>query len=158
MNQSASTAPDVMYEDTFKVMSDVDAGYLAPLDAYTKGWSDWGKFYDNAKSAGLGADARRTASRWGTDTRALWYNKDLFKKAGLPVPWAPKTWTDVLAAAKTIKAKLPGVTPLNVYSARGRARAPPCGLRDAPVRHQRHALQHRQEEVGSPVRGASATP
>jgi multiple sugar transport system substrate-binding protein len=55
----------------------------------------------------------------GTDTRALWYNKDLFAKAGLTVPWQPKTWDDVLAAARTIKAKLPGVTPLNVYSGKG---------------------------------------
>src|SRR6201995_5184658 len=55
----------------------------------------------------------------GTDTRALWYNKVLFAKAGLPVPWAPKSWNDILAAARTIKAKLPGVTPLNVYSGKG---------------------------------------
>ena len=34
MNQSSSTAPDVMYEDTFLVNSDVAAGYLAPLNSY----------------------------------------------------------------------------------------------------------------------------
>ena len=116
MNQSASTAPDVMYEDTFKVMSDVDAGYLAPLDSYTADWADWDKFYDNAKSAGLGGDGKTYGIPMGTDTRALWYNKDLFAQAGLPVPWAPKTWAEVLDAATTIKAKLPDVLPLNVYS------------------------------------------
>src|ERR1035438_4020212 len=39
MNQSASTAPDVMYEDTFLVNSDVAAGYLSPLDSYLATWS-----------------------------------------------------------------------------------------------------------------------
>jgi len=116
MNQSAATAPDVMYEDTFRVKSDVDAGYFAPLDAYTAKWTDWSKFYENAKGAGVGGDGKTYAIPMGTDTRALWYNKDLFKKAGLPVPWAPKTWQEVLDAAKTIKTKLPGVLPLNVYS------------------------------------------
>jgi len=33
MNRSASTAPDVLYEDTFLIKSDAEAGYLAPLDS-----------------------------------------------------------------------------------------------------------------------------
>ncbi|MGI8825085.1 MAG: extracellular solute-binding protein [Chloroflexota bacterium] len=52
----------------------------------------------------------------GTDTRALWYNKAIFKKVGLPVPWHPKTWNDLLAATRQIKAKEPGVIPYNIYS------------------------------------------
>jgi len=116
MNRSASTAPDVMYEDTFKVKSDAAAGYLLPLDKYTKTWGDWDKFFDNAKAAGLGEDGKTYGIPMGTDTRALWYNKEIFAKAGLTVPWKPKTWDDVLDAAKAIKAKVPDVTPLNVYS------------------------------------------
>ena len=54
MNRSAATAPDVMYEDTFKVKSDAAAGYLLPLDEYTDAWEDWDAFYDNAKEAGVG--------------------------------------------------------------------------------------------------------
>ena len=123
MNQSAATAPDVMYEDTFRVKSDVDAGYLAPLDEYTATWSDWDMFYDNAKGAGLGDDGKTYAIPMGTDTRALWYNKELFQKAGLPVPWEPKTWVEVLDAAKTIKSTLPDVMPLNVYSGKAMGEA-----------------------------------
>jgi multiple sugar transport system substrate-binding protein len=52
----------------------------------------------------------------GTDVRAIWYNKQIFKKAGLPTTWQPKTWADILSAANAIKAKVPGVIPLNVYS------------------------------------------
>ena len=116
MNRSPNTAPDVSYEDTFLVNTDIQAGFLAPLDDYLAKWADWSQFTDNAKSAAKGLDGKTYGVPMGTDTRALWYNKDLFTKAGLPVPWQPKTWNDVLAAARTIKQKLPGVTPLNVYS------------------------------------------
>lgn len=123
MNQSAATAPDVMYEDTFMVESDADAGYLAPLDEYTEAWDEWDMFYDNAKSAGLSSDGKTYGIPMGTDTRALWYNKELFEQAGLPVPWEPATWEDVLDAAATIKAKLPDVVPLNVYSGKAQGEA-----------------------------------
>src|SRR5262249_30410711 len=46
----------------------------------------------------------------------IWYNKDLFKQAGLPTTWQPHSWADILSAARTIKAKLPGVVPMNIYS------------------------------------------
>ncbi|HTJ70752.1 MAG TPA: extracellular solute-binding protein [Actinospica sp.] len=119
MNRSASTAPDVMYEDTFLIDSDIQAGYLAPLDSYLSKWSDWSEFTSTAKSAAVGSDGKTYGVPMGTDTRALYYNKTLFKQAGLPVPWQPKTWADVLSAAQTIKSKLPGVTPINVYSGKG---------------------------------------
>jgi multiple sugar transport system substrate-binding protein len=116
MNKAAATAPDVLYEDTFLIKSDADAGYLAPLDGYVKKWGDWSKFPDNAKQAGQGEDGKLYGISMGTDTRALWYNKDLLSKAGVEVPWQPKTWDDVLAAAKKVKAAEPDVIPLNVYS------------------------------------------
>ena len=116
MNKAASTAPDVLYEDTFLIKSDAAAGYLAPLDSYVKKWSDWSQFPDNAKQAGQGEDGKLYGISMGTDTRALWYNKDLLKKAGVTVPWQPKTWQDVIDTAKKVKASDPGVIPLNIYS------------------------------------------
>jgi multiple sugar transport system substrate-binding protein len=119
MNRSSNTAPDVMYEDTFLVNTDIQAGFLAPLDDYLGKWSDWSQFTETAKVAAKALDGKTYGVPMGTDTRALWYNKNLFAKAGLSVPWEPKTWDDVVSAARTIKAKLPGVTPLNVYSGKG---------------------------------------
>jgi multiple sugar transport system substrate-binding protein len=119
MNRSANTAPDVMYEDTFLVNTDIQAGFLAPIDDYLAKWPDWSQFSPTAKTAAKALDGKTYGVPMGTDTRALWYNKELFAKAGLSVPWQPKTWDDILAAARTIKAKLPGVTPLNVYSGKG---------------------------------------
>jgi multiple sugar transport system substrate-binding protein len=119
MNRSPNTAPDVMYEDTFLVNTDIKAGFLAPLDDYLGKWADWSQFTDASKTAAKALDGKTYGVPMGTDTRALWYNKQLFAKAGLTVPWQPKTWDDVLAAARTIKAKLPGVTPFNIYSGKG---------------------------------------
>ena len=119
MNQSSSTAPDVMYEDTFLVNSDVAAGYLAPLNSYLAKWSGWKEFSPAAQAAARGANGKVYGVSMGTDTRGLYYNKQVFAKAGLPVPWQPKSWNDVLAAAEKIKATEPGVTPINVYGGEG---------------------------------------
>lgn len=116
MNKSPSNQPDLMVEDTFLINSDADAHYLAPLDSYVKNWPSWKDFYPAAKSAVSAVDGHVYGVPMNTDTRGLWYNKQDFAKAGLPVPWHPKTWADVLAAARAIKAKVPGVTPLEVFS------------------------------------------
>jgi len=119
MNGSASTAPDVMYEDTFLVNSDVTAGYLAPLNSYVSKWSGWKEFSPAAQDAAKSTNGNIYGVSMGTDTRGLYYNKVVFAKAGLPVPWHPTTWAQVLAAAAKIKATEPGVTPMNVYGGTG---------------------------------------
>ncbi|NUP52438.1 MAG: extracellular solute-binding protein [Catenulispora sp.] len=116
MMGSGSTAPDVVYEDTFLINSDIKAGYLTPLDSYLTSWADWSQFPETAKSAARGVDGKTYGVPMGTDTRGLWYNKALLTKAGITMPWAPKTWQDVLDAAKAVKATSPDVTPLNVYA------------------------------------------
>ncbi|MGW1611471.1 extracellular solute-binding protein [Streptomyces sp. NPDC002285] len=116
MLRSPKTAPDLVYEDTFLINSDITSGYLKPLDPYLAKWKDWGQFIDTAKAAAKGEDGKTYGIPDGTDTRGLWFSKDIFKKAGLPADWQPKTWDDVLEAARAIKKKVPGVTPLNVYT------------------------------------------
>lgn len=116
MMRSPNTAPDVVYEDTFLINSDITAGYLRPLDDYIKNWDQWSQFEDTAKGAAKALDGKTYGVPDGTDTRALWYNKQIFAKAGLPTDWQPKTWDDVLTAARAIKQKVPGVIPMNVYS------------------------------------------
>ncbi|MGW0584451.1 extracellular solute-binding protein, partial [Streptomyces sp. NPDC002920] len=117
MMRSPSTAPDLVYEDTALINSDIAGGYLKPLDAYTAKWADWSKYATAAKGAVTGAaDGKVYGVPDNTDTRGIWYNKKLLAQAGISVPWQPKTWDDVLAAARKIKAKLPGVTPLNLYT------------------------------------------
>ncbi len=119
MLRSPRTTPDLVYEDTFLINSDIKAGYLLPLDTYLKKWPAWSQFADTAKGAAKASDGKTYGVPDGTDTRGLWYNKKIFAKAGLPTTWQPKTWDDLLTAARAIKQKVPGVTPMNVYAGTG---------------------------------------
>jgi multiple sugar transport system substrate-binding protein len=112
MMRSPRTAPDVVYEDTFLINSDIKSGYLRPIDSYLKNWSDWSQYYDTAKKAASASDGKTYGVPDGTDTRGIWYNKNVFAKAGLPADWQPKSWDDLLAAARAIKEKVPSVTPM----------------------------------------------
>ncbi|WP_338700674.1 extracellular solute-binding protein [Streptomyces sp. Q6] len=116
MLRSPKTAPDLVYEDTFLINSDITSGYLRPLDTYLDKWSDWDQFIDTAKTAAKAQDGKTYGVPDGTDTRGLWYDKAILATAGIATPWQPKTWDEVLDAARAIKKKVPGVTPLNVYS------------------------------------------
>lgn len=119
MMRSPKTAPDLVYEDTFRINSDIKAGYLRPLDPYLKKWKSWDQFVDTAKTAAKADDGKTYGVPDGTDTRGLWFNKKIFKKAGLPTDWKPKNWEEVLDAARTVKKKVPGAMPLNVYTGKG---------------------------------------
>ncbi|MEU3301879.1 extracellular solute-binding protein [Streptomyces sp. NPDC006678] len=119
MMRSPKTAPDLVYEDTFRINSDIKAGYLKPLDDYLAKWDAWDQFVDTARAAAKAEDGKTYGVPDGTDTRGLWYNKAIFAKAGLPADWRPRNWNEVLDAARTVKREVPGVIPLNVYTGKG---------------------------------------
>ncbi|WP_058301086.1 extracellular solute-binding protein [Gorillibacterium timonense] len=113
--KSAGTAPDIVAEDTSIIKSDAAAGYLEPLDTQVAGWSDWkDHIIDNLKAGVTGEDGKVYGVPATTDTRGIWYNKELLAQAGIQVPFKPASWEEVLEAARTIKAKFPDVTPLNL--------------------------------------------
>jgi multiple sugar transport system substrate-binding protein len=111
----------VMYEDTFKVKSDAEAGYILPLDDYIADWEDWEQFPDNAREAGAGDDGKIYGIPMGTDTRAIWYNKELLADAGVEVPWEPTSWQDILDTAEAVKKFNPDLIPFNIYSGKGQS-------------------------------------
>ena len=57
-------------------------------------------------------DGRLASMPFNSSTSVMWYNKDAFEKAGLDPEKAPATWTDVIAAARAIKAKAATPTPM----------------------------------------------
>jgi len=116
MMRSASTAPDIVREDSFLVASDATAGYLAPLESYLTQWSEYQQQWFPTMQQIPTFNGHNYGLMNGTDTRLIWYNKDIFQKAGLPTDWQPNNWADILTAARTIKAKVPGVIPMNLYS------------------------------------------
>jgi multiple sugar transport system substrate-binding protein len=114
--RSASTAPDLVREDSFLVSSDVTAGYLAPLDQYLATWPEYTQQWFPAMQKITTFNGHNYGVMDGTDDRLIWYNKSVFQKAGLPTTWQPQSWADILSAARAIKAKVPGVIPINLYS------------------------------------------
>ena len=114
--RSPRTSPDLVYEDTFLINSDIEAGYLRPLDEYIAAWPDWNNFVDTAKAAGRALDGKTYGIPTGTDTRGVWFNKEILARAGLPADWQPTTWDDLLTAARAIKAAEPDVIPLSIYA------------------------------------------
>ena len=102
------------------------------------------------KQAAKGPDDKTYGVPISTDTRGLWYSKDIFDQGRHRAAVAAQDLGDVLAAARAIKQKVPGVVPvqhlLQQAARRGRHHA---GLRDAALRHpRRHALRRPPEEVG----------
>ncbi len=117
--QSEKTAPDLVAEDTFQLATDVEAGYLTPLDDYLKDYPDWtnGSYYDSLKAGVIAADQKVYGIPYNTDTRGLWYNKKIFQQAGLPQVWEPKNWQEILDTCQIIKEKVPDVVPFWCNSA-----------------------------------------
>ncbi|WP_299036928.1 extracellular solute-binding protein [uncultured Pseudokineococcus sp.] len=120
MRGSQRTAPDVMLQDSFQINSDIEAGYLLPLDDRLAQWEDWPQFA-GSEGATTGRDGSVYGVSMGTDTRALYYNRDLLAEAGVEVPWEPQTWEDVLDGARAVRdAGLTSpdgspVIPFNIY-------------------------------------------
>ncbi|HTT91100.1 MAG TPA: extracellular solute-binding protein [Acidimicrobiales bacterium] len=112
--RSASTTPDISYEDSFLVQSDAAAGYIRPLPQLTSD-PEWKAQYPVFHSM-TDYNGVPYGMMIETDVQQLYYDMPLFKKAGLPTTWQPKTWADIITAAKAIKAHDPGVTPLWIYT------------------------------------------
>lgn len=106
--------PDILGLDGIWVGEFAQANYIKPLDTVVgssaASWDGWDNI-PKAVQANASFDGKRYGIPTGTDGRVLFYNKDLFQKAGLPTDWQPKSWDDILAAARKLKT-VQGVTPV----------------------------------------------
>lgn len=123
MHGSPKTAPSVIYQDTFQLRSDVAAGYLAPMEDCVAGWDEWDQFEGAAHDAGTADDGLLYGVSMGTDTRGLFFNKDVFENAGLPLDWQPKNWDEILDALRSIKASDPSVIPMALSTTKAQGEA-----------------------------------
>lgn len=105
--------PDVAWIDLFWVPELAEAKLILPLNKYVEAWSIWDEYYAPAKKAGS-HKGDVYAIMYGSDVRMIYYNKELFKKAGIAIPWQPYSWNGLLTTARIIKEKLPGVIPLQI--------------------------------------------
>jgi multiple sugar transport system substrate-binding protein len=106
-----STAPDIAEVPGAEVAQWQASGLLAPLDKYLASSDWWAQFVPAIQKEGA-IDGKIYYISQGDNTNALLFDKTIFKKAGLPDDWRPKTWDDILAAARTIKKTDPNVWPI----------------------------------------------
>lgn len=102
LDLSAGTAADVNLVDSFMVSELAAAGYLEPLGAMTANWDQY-QYYLPGLLEVASYQGEVYALPTDTDVRMLWYDKSNMEKAGIALPWQPKTWNDVLDAAQKLK-------------------------------------------------------
>ena len=112
--KNPSTTPDVFMLPSGYVGQWVASDYLIPLDSFVNDsskapfWASFPKVIQDESRIGGKVYAVNT----GENNTALYYNNAMLQKAGVTVPWQPKTWDEILSAAQKVKATNPGVIPL----------------------------------------------
>jgi multiple sugar transport system substrate-binding protein len=102
LDLASGSAADVVAVDSFMVSELASAGYLEPLDTLAGGWDQYQHYMKGLLDV-VSYDGKVYALPTDTDVRMLWYNKANFEKAGIAMPWEPKSWADILDAAQKVK-------------------------------------------------------
>jgi multiple sugar transport system substrate-binding protein len=109
--RSKSTAPDIVTLSDLNLSQWASTGYLLPLNKYVASTDWWKNFNPQLKTAET-IKGNIYAVSQGVNVYGLLYDKTIFTKAGIAMPWQPKNWNDILEAAKKIKASDPSKWPL----------------------------------------------
>jgi multiple sugar transport system substrate-binding protein len=107
---SAGANADLSIIGTRWLLDFVSQGIVTPLDSYVTPEFK-GRFIETFLSPSV-MDGKVYGLPIAASARAMYYNKDIFSKAG--VTEAPKTWDDMKAAAEKIKASGGGVFPFGM--------------------------------------------
>lgn len=109
--RSPSTSPDVAELPSQYVGGWVSSGYLKPINNYING-ALWWKHTPASVKTETTFNGKIYGGVQGENTEMLYYNIPLFKKAGIPVPWQPKNWAEIISAAEKIHKVDPSIWPL----------------------------------------------
>ncbi len=116
LDLKTGSGSDLISIDGIWVGEFAQAGYIKPLDQVAGSsigqWEGFSQIPGPVQNI-MAFDGKKYGLPIGTDGRVLFYNKQLFAKAGLPADWQPKTWDDILSASRQLK-KLSGVTPIQL--------------------------------------------
>ena len=85
----------------------------ASLSAYPamQSWDGWNQVYDYMKDGTMQKGKHYAVPITGGNI-LMFYNKNIFKKAGISIPWRPKTWQDIIDAGLKVKKTSPDVYPI----------------------------------------------
>jgi multiple sugar transport system substrate-binding protein len=114
--RSPSTSPDIVSMETPNVGELAAANYLLALNKYTNAdksfWPYVAKSIKDMSTFG----GKVYAINSGNNVSMIFYNKAMLRKAGVALPWHPKTWAQIIAVAKKVKAANPGVIPFWLHA------------------------------------------
>ena len=99
---TGGSVADVFHMNGVNITKYADGGVLLPLDDYIAGSELDLANYPEAMTAMYNYDGTQYGIAMDYDTVGLWYNKDLFDKAGVEYPTSEWTWDDLAAAAEAI--------------------------------------------------------
>lgn len=103
---AGNNAPDVFYVDSLIAPDYIADGVFEPLTSYFDKFKvDTADFYPNLLKAFTGADNKVYLLPKDHNTLVMFYNKDMFDKAGITAP--PTTWDELRAAATKLKSAVP---------------------------------------------------
>lgn len=112
---SAGVGPDVFSISAEMIPEFVASDLILPLNDLLADWDDWENFPPGMQDMpSMGGTVY--AIMYNTDTRVLFYRKDVFEQAGIELPFEPTSWEDIFAAAEQIKNNVPDVIPMEVES------------------------------------------
>ncbi len=99
---ASGSPPDVVWLNAPFIMEVASRGVLTPLDELiATNKFDLNQFYEYTIKE-MTFDGHIWGLPWDVDSRILFYNKDLFAKAGLDPNSPPKTWDELLDYAKKL--------------------------------------------------------
>lgn len=114
--RSPSTSPDIVTVETPSVGELVASNYLLPLNSYVNADKSFWPYTAKSIKEMSTFSGKVYAINSGNNVSMLFYNKAMLRKAGIALPWRPKTWNDILVAARKVKAANPGVIPLWLHA------------------------------------------
>ena len=119
LDLSVGGGADVMSFDGFWVPEFVAAGLLEPLSEVggesAENWEGWERIPEGLQEL-LSFDGQIYGIAQGTDYRMFFYRKDMLEAAGVENAdeWQPRSWDEVLDAARAVKEEFPDSAPLQI--------------------------------------------
>ena len=114
LHASDGTLPQVFWVDGAQVRDFVDSGALLDLNDYLKQNPDVNTALAGAQDAFKGSDGVQFGLPYQSNVQGIFYNKELFDKAGISYPTDATTFDDFMNMVSALKSS--GVTPVAIGS------------------------------------------
>jgi multiple sugar transport system substrate-binding protein len=106
-----STAPTIAQFPSTEINLYASTDYLTPMNSFLAK-SSWFAQYPTVIQNEGKINGKIYAVSAGENNNGIYYDKAILQKAGIPLPWQPKNWQDIISAAQKIKKAEPKVIPL----------------------------------------------